>query len=66
MAPADRSTASALLAAGGDTHRLLAGAGSSVASSLAGAEAEAIGSELLRRSRSRATRGRQSADATFS
>ena len=52
---AERSTASAVLAGGGGTARLLAGAGSYTASSLAGAEAEAIGSELLRRPRGRAT-----------
>ena len=61
-APADRSTASAVFAAGGGTARLLAGAGSCTASSLAGAEADAIGSELLRRPRGRATQARQSAD----
>ena len=42
-APTDRSTASAVLAAGGGTARLLAGAGSYTASPLAGAEAESIG-----------------------
>ena len=49
-APADRSTASAVFAGGGGTAiiaRLLAGAGSCTASSLAGVDAEAIGSELL-------------------
>ena len=57
-APADRSTASAVLAAGGGTARQLAEAGSCLASSFAGAEAEAIGSELLRRPRGRATQER--------
>ena len=52
---ADRSTASAVLAAGGGTARLLAGAGSYTASSLGVAEAEVIGSELLRRPRGRVT-----------
>ena len=61
-APADRSTASAVLAAGGGTARLLAEAGSCLASSCAGAEAESIGSELLRRPRGRAIQARQSAD----
>ena len=65
-APADRSTATAVLAAGGDTARLLAGAGSCTAGSLAGAKAEAIGSELLRRPRGRATQARQSADVCLS
>ena len=64
-APAERSTASAVLAAGGDTTRQLAGAGSCEASSLASAEAEAIGSELLRR-HSNTPRARHSADVTFS
>ena len=59
---ADRSTASAVLAAGGGTARLLAEAGSCLASSFAGAEAEAIGSELLHRPRGRATQARQSGD----
>ena len=45
-APADRSIASAVLTAGGGTARLLAEAGSCLASSFAGAEAEATGSEL--------------------
>ena len=62
-APADRSTASAVLAARGVTARLIAEAGSClVSSSFAGAEAEAIGSELLRRPRGRATQAGQSAD----
>ena len=51
-----------VLAAGGGTARLLAGAGSCTANSLAGAEADAIGSDLLRRPRGRATQARQSAD----
>ena len=50
-------------AAGGSTARLLAEAGSCLASSFAGAEAEPVGSELLRRPRGRATQARQSADA---
>ena len=62
VAPADRSTASAALDAGGGTARLLAEAESCLASSFAGAEAEAIGSEPLRRPRGRATQARQSAD----
>ena len=63
-ARADRATASAvILAAGGSTARLLAEAGSCLASSFAGAEAEPVGSELLRRPRGRATQARQSADA---
>ena len=53
-------------AAGGSTARLLARAGSCTASPLAGAEAEAIGSELLRRPRGRATQARQSADVCLS
>ena len=61
-APADISTASAVLAAGGGTLRLLAWAGSCAASSLAGAESDAIESELLHRPRGRTTRARQSAD----
>ena len=65
-APADRSIASAVLTAGGGTARLLAEAGSCLASSFAGAEAEAIGSELLRRPRGRATQARQSADVCLS
>ena len=64
-APTDRSTASAVLADGGGTARLLAGAGSCTASLLAGAEEEAIGSELLRRPRYRATHARQSVDVCF-
>ena len=56
-----------MLAVGGGTAKLLAEAGGScTASSLAGAEAEANGSELrselLRRPRGRATQARQSAD----
>ena len=66
VAPADRSTASAALDAGGGTARLLAEAESCLASSFAGAEAEAIGSELLRGPRGRATQARQSADGCFS
>ena len=59
-APADRSNASAVLAAGGGAARLLAEAGSCLAISFAGAEAEAIGSELLlRRPRGKATQTRQ-------
>ena len=54
-----------MLAAGGGTARLLAEAGSCLASSFAGAEAEAIGSELLRRPRGRATQARQSAMSAF-
>ena len=54
-APADRSTASAVLAAGGGTARIFAEARSCLGSSLAEAEAEVIGSELLRRLRARAT-----------
>ena len=65
-ARADRSTASAVLAAGGGTARLLAEAGSCLASSFAGAEAEAIGSALLCRTRGRATQARQSADVCLS
>ena len=57
-----QDTPSAVLAVGGGKARLLAGAGSCTASSLAGAEAEAIGSELLRRRRGRATQARQRAD----
>ena len=60
--PTDRFTAAAVLAAGGGTARLLAGAGSCTASPLAGAEAEAIVSELLVRPRDGATQARQSAD----
>ena len=62
QAPADRSIVSAVLVVGGGTARLLAEAGSSLASSFAGAEAEAIGSDLLRRPRGRAIKARQSAD----
>ena len=66
-APADRSNASAVLAAGGGAARLLAEAGSCLAISFAGAEAEAIGSELLlRRPRGRETQARQSADVCLS
>ena len=65
-APDDRSTPSAVLAAGGGTARLLAEVGSCLASSFAGAEAEAIGSELLHRPRGRATQARQSADVRLS
>ena len=65
-APADRSTASAVLAAGGGTARLLAEAGSCLASSCAGAEAESIGSELLRRPRGRAIQARRSVDVSVS
>ena len=65
-APADRSTASAVLAAEGGTARLLAKAGRCLASSFAGPEAEAIGSELLRRPRGRATHARKSADVRLS
>ena len=65
--PADRSTASAVLAARGVTAGLLAEAGSCLVSiSFAGAEAKAIGSELLRRHRGRATQARQSADVCLS
>ena len=64
--PADRSNPSAVLAAGDGTARLLAGAGSCTASSPARAEAEAIGSDLLRRPRGRATQARQSADVCLS
>ena len=57
----------AVLAARGGTARLLAEAGSCLASSFAGAEAEAIGSELLlRRPRGRETQARQSADVCLS
>ena len=55
-----------MLAARGGTARLIAEAGSCLASSFAGAEAEAIGSELLRRPRGRATQARQSTDACLS
>ena len=64
--PADRSTASAVLAAGGGTARLLAEAGSCLASSFARKGAEAIGPELLRQPRGRATQARQSADVCLS
>ena len=67
MAPADRSAASAVLAAGGGTAWLLARAGSCAATPRAGVEAEAIGSELLRRPRGKATQqARQSADVRLS
>ena len=56
----------AVLAAGGGTAKLLAEAGSCLASSFAGTEAEDIGSELLRRPRDRATQARQSADVCLS
>ena len=59
----DRSTASAVLAVGGGTAGQLAEAGSCLANSFPGAEAEAIVSELLRQPRGRATRARQSAEA---
>ena len=52
-----------MLAAGGGTARLLVEAGGCLASSFPGAEAEAIGSELLRRPRGRAKQARQSAHA---
>ena len=65
-APDDRSTPSAVLAAGGGTARLLAEVGSCLASSFAGAEAEAIGSELMRQPRGRATQARQSEDMCLS
>ena len=65
-APADRSTASAVVAAGGGTARLPAEVGSCLANSFAGAKAEAIGSELLRRPKGRATQPRQSADVCLS
>ena len=55
-----------MLAAGGGTVRLLAEAGSCFASLFAGVEAEAIGSELLRRPRGRPTQARQSADVCLS
>ena len=55
-----------MLAAGGGTARLLAEAGSCLSSSFAGAETEAIGSELLRRPMGRATQARQSADVCLS
>ena len=55
-----------MLAAGGGTARLIAGVGSCTASSLAGAEAEAVGSEILRRPRGRATQVSQSADVCLS
>ena len=56
----------AVLAVGGGAARLLAEAGSCLASSFAGAEAEAIGSGLLRRPRGRAAQARQSADVCLS
>ena len=59
QASADRSTASAVLAAGVGTARLLAKAGSCLAHWFAQADAEAIGLELLRRPRGRATQARQ-------
>ena len=62
MAPADRSHVSAVLAAGGGTARLLAEAGSCIASSFAGAKSEAIGSELC----VDPGVGRQSADVCLS
>jgi hypothetical protein len=65
-APADRSTASVVLAAGGGTARLHAGAVGCTARSLAGAEAEAIGAELLGRPRGREISARQSADVCLS
>ena len=65
-APADRSTASAVLSAGGGTARLLAEAGSCLDSSFAGAEAEAVGSELFASTRGRATQARQSANVYLS
>ena len=65
-APADRSTASAVLAARGGSVRLLAEAESCSARLFAGAEAEAIGSKLLRRPRGRTTPDRQSADVCLS
>ena len=55
-----------MLAARGGTARLIAEAGSCLASSFAGAEAEAIGSELLRRPRGRATQACRSADVCLS
>ena len=61
-APVDRSTASAVHATGSGTARLLAEDGSCLASLFAGAYAEAIGSEPLRRPRGSATQARQSAD----
>ena len=51
--PTDPLLQLAVLAVGGGAARLLAEAGSCLASSFAGAEAEAIGSELLRRPRGR-------------
>ena len=64
----DRSTASAVLAAGGGTaiNRMLAEAGSCLGSSFAGADTEAIESELLHRPRGRTTQARQSADVCLS
>ena len=52
-----------MVTAVGGTARLLAEAARCLASSFAGAEAEAIGSELLRRPGGRTTQARQSADA---
>ena len=52
----DRSTASVVLAAGGRTTRLLAGARGCTASSLAGEDVESMGSELSDRPRGRAIR----------
>ena len=63
-APTDISTASAVFVARGNTARLLAEAGSSLASSIGRAE-EAIGSELSRRTRGKATQARQRADVCF-
>ena len=62
-APADRSIASAVLAAGGSKARLFDGT-SCTASSLARAEADAIASELLRPPRDRATQAHQCADVS--
>ena len=55
VAPADRSIASAVVTAEAGTTRLLAEAQSCLGSSFTGAEADAIGSEILRRPRGRAT-----------
>ena len=49
-------------AASGSTARLLTGAGGCTTSLLAGAEAEAIGSELLRRPKGRLIQACKSAD----
>ena len=65
-APADRSTASAALAARSGAARPLTEAGSCLARSSAEAEAEAIGSELLRRPRGRAIQARQRGDVSLS